>query len=220
MTEPKEGDQVYALGSMRGQPYATGIAAKLTSVTSGSLGIDTEIPDAYLGGPLLDADGRVVGVLTKSGAGGSTATPAEGATGATATLNQAVLAGAPLPLEQQDEGDPEPVAGHDPGQPGACSSCRSSDRGASRNRGHRPAGFQPEYGGRADRLTTPVTGESSDRGIGLGFTGAGVGDGWLPNRSERRLPPVESGGGGWRRVGGSRNLRVGRERHIRRLDGE
>jgi S1-C subfamily serine protease len=85
VTEPKEGDQVYALGSMRGQPYATGIAAKLTSVTSGSLGIDTEIPDSYLGGPLLDADGRVVGILTKSAAGGSTATPAAGTTRAGAT---------------------------------------------------------------------------------------------------------------------------------------
>ncbi|HEX2149487.1 MAG TPA: serine protease, partial [Actinomycetota bacterium] len=33
-SEPKEGDQVWAVGSTRGNPFATGIAAKLTSVTS------------------------------------------------------------------------------------------------------------------------------------------------------------------------------------------
>lgn len=85
VTLPKEGDEVFAVGSIRGTPYAAGIAAKVTSFTSGSVGIDAEVPDSYLGGPLLDKDGRVVGILTKSGAGGSTATPSAGTTKANAT---------------------------------------------------------------------------------------------------------------------------------------
>lgn len=85
ITLPKEGDEVFAVGSVRGTPYAAGVAAKVTSFTSGSLGIDTEVPDSYLGGPLVDKDGRVVGVLTKSGAGASTATPTAGTTKANAT---------------------------------------------------------------------------------------------------------------------------------------
>lgn len=85
VTQPKEGDEVYALGSMRGNPFAVGIAAKVTSVTSGALGIDAEVPDSYLGGPLLDADGRVVGVLTKSGTGSTAATPPAGVAKANAT---------------------------------------------------------------------------------------------------------------------------------------
>ncbi|MEX0789783.1 MAG: serine protease [Actinomycetota bacterium] len=67
---PKEGDQVWALGNTKAAPYAAGIAAKLTSVTSGAIGIDTEVPDSYLGGPIVDADGRVVGVLSKSALSG------------------------------------------------------------------------------------------------------------------------------------------------------
>lgn len=82
---PEEGDEVFVLGSLRASPYAVGISAKITSVTSGSLSIDTEVPDSYLGGPLLDADGRVVGVLTKSGAGSSTASPSAGVARADAT---------------------------------------------------------------------------------------------------------------------------------------
>lgn len=79
LVEPKEGDQVWAVGYVKGNPFAEGIAGKLTSVSSSSLGLDIAVPDSYLGGPLLDANGRVVGVLTKTGSGGSTATPAAGA---------------------------------------------------------------------------------------------------------------------------------------------
>jgi S1-C subfamily serine protease len=80
--EPKEGDPVWVLGNTKSNPYAAGIQAKLTSVTSAALGIDTEVPDAYIGGPLIDDDGRVVGVLSKSpsASGGETkasATPIE-----------------------------------------------------------------------------------------------------------------------------------------------
>ncbi|CAN5762794.1 hypothetical protein BH23ACT12_BH23ACT12_16710 [soil metagenome] len=80
--EPKEGDAVWALGNIRSNPFAAGVAAKLTSVTSGSIGIDVEVPDSYLGGPLIDADGRVIGVLTKSSVASTgdtkaTATPIE-----------------------------------------------------------------------------------------------------------------------------------------------
>jgi S1-C subfamily serine protease len=85
LVAPKEGDQVWAVGYVRGNPFAEGIAGKLTSVSSGSLGLDIEVPASYLGGPLLDADGRVVGVLTKSGSGTSTATPAAGAAKGQAT---------------------------------------------------------------------------------------------------------------------------------------
>jgi S1-C subfamily serine protease len=85
LVDPKEGDQVWAVGYVRGNPFATGIAGKLTSVSSSSLGLDIDVPDSYLGGPLLDADGRVVGVLTKSGSGSSTAAPAAGASKGKAT---------------------------------------------------------------------------------------------------------------------------------------
>ena len=85
LVEPKEGDQVWAVGYVRGNPFAEGIAGKLTSVSSSSLGLDIEVPDSDLGGPLLTADGRVVGVLTKSGSGSSTATPAANATKGQAT---------------------------------------------------------------------------------------------------------------------------------------
>ncbi len=83
VTEPKEGDQVYALGTARSNPFAVGMSGKLTGATSGSLTLDVEVPDSYLGGPLLDADGRVVGVLTKAKGGRSTATPAAGGSVAT-----------------------------------------------------------------------------------------------------------------------------------------
>jgi len=75
MEDPKEGDQVWAIGNVRDQPYAAGMAARLTTVSATSLGLDIDVPAAYIGGPLLDADGRVLGVLSSSGSGGSTATP-------------------------------------------------------------------------------------------------------------------------------------------------
>lgn len=74
--EPKEGDQVWALGNTRESPYAAGLPAKLTSVSAGSLGLDIKLPASYLGGPLIDAEGRVLGVLTSDGETGS-ATPIE-----------------------------------------------------------------------------------------------------------------------------------------------
>lgn len=77
VSEPKEGDRVFVLGNARAKPYATGVAATLTGATSGSLTLDADIPESYLGGPVLDADGRVVGVFTKASAGGGVATPIE-----------------------------------------------------------------------------------------------------------------------------------------------
>lgn len=82
--DPKEGDQVWAIGSIRGQPYAAGVAAKLTSVTPNSLGIDVQVPEGYEGGPLIDADGRVLGVLSSS-AGKATATSTPAASSGSAT---------------------------------------------------------------------------------------------------------------------------------------
>lgn len=77
VTEPEEGDQVFVLGNDRAKPYATGIAATLTGVTSGSLTLDADIPESYLGGPVLDVDGRVVGVLTNAAPEGGVAAPIE-----------------------------------------------------------------------------------------------------------------------------------------------
>jgi S1-C subfamily serine protease len=75
--ELKEGDQVWALGSARGNPYATGVAAKITSVSPSALGLDAEIAEGFIGGPLLNEDGRVVGVLTSRGGGSGSAVPIE-----------------------------------------------------------------------------------------------------------------------------------------------
>lgn len=88
--DPKEGDQVWAIGNVRNQPYAAGLSARLTSVSSSSLGIDIQVPSEYLGGPLLDADGRVLGVLT-SGPGGTAtaATPAPASGGAATPIDLA-----------------------------------------------------------------------------------------------------------------------------------
>jgi S1-C subfamily serine protease len=67
LKELKEGDPVWALGHTRGEPYATAVAAKVASVSGSSIGLDTAIEDSFAGGPLLDEDGRVVGVLTSRG---------------------------------------------------------------------------------------------------------------------------------------------------------
>lgn len=83
--ELKEGDQVWAVGSARGNPYATGVAAKITSVSPTTLGLDAEIAEGFIGGPLLNDDGRVVGVLTsKSGGRVVGATPQPGASAGSA----------------------------------------------------------------------------------------------------------------------------------------
>lgn len=67
LEEPQEGDQVWVLGSTSRSPFVSGVAAKLTTVTSGSLGLDTEIPEDFVGGPVLGADGRVLGIITSAG---------------------------------------------------------------------------------------------------------------------------------------------------------
>lgn len=117
VAKPKEGDPVWALGNTKANPYAAGIEAKLTSVTSGALGIDTEVPDSYVGGPLIDADGRVVGVLSKSAAASAgetraSATPIELACSRVLRCpsgNRSGTTASPTPGEQP-EASPAPEA--------------------------------------------------------------------------------------------------------------
>ncbi|HEX2052095.1 MAG TPA: serine protease [Actinomycetota bacterium] len=105
--EPKEGDQVWAIGTLRSQPYATGIAAKLTRVGPSSLTLDASIPDAYVGGPLVDADGRVLGVLTSSRVSGASASPAApGGEGTATTIEQVCLRVLRCPSRSRDTSTP------------------------------------------------------------------------------------------------------------------
>lgn len=67
LQEPQEGDPVWVLGSTSRSPFVSGVAAKLTTVTAGSLGLDTEIPEDFVGAPVVGADGRVLGIITSAG---------------------------------------------------------------------------------------------------------------------------------------------------------
>lgn len=116
--ELKEGDQVWAVGHSRTKPNAVGIAAKLTSVSPTLLGLDVNIPEGYAGGPLLDEDGRVLGILTSRGGTVSTATPGAQGSGTATTIEQVCLRILRCPSRVRGTGaspSPSPSASRAPG---------------------------------------------------------------------------------------------------------
>lgn len=63
----KESDLVWAIGTAPGNPGAAAIASKVTTLSADSLAFDAQVPGEFVGGPLVNAEGRVVGVITAGG---------------------------------------------------------------------------------------------------------------------------------------------------------
>jgi trypsin-like peptidase len=62
--ELKEGDTVWAFSTARGNPYATAVEAHLVAYGPSRVVIDIDPAAQFNGGPVIDAQGRVVGVLS------------------------------------------------------------------------------------------------------------------------------------------------------------
>lgn len=62
--ELKEGDTVYAFGYSRNTPYAVALEAKLVDYGPNRITIDVDPGAQFNGGPVIDAAGRVVGIMS------------------------------------------------------------------------------------------------------------------------------------------------------------
>jgi trypsin-like peptidase len=62
--ELKEGDTVWAFSTAKGNPYATALEAHLVAYGPTRVVIDIDPAAQFNGGPVIDAQGRVVGVLS------------------------------------------------------------------------------------------------------------------------------------------------------------
>ena len=93
--ELKEGDTVWVFSTARGNPYATAREAHLVDYGPTRVVIDIDPGPQFNGGPVIDAQGRVVGVLTskapittgKSAGPSDPAGPATASRGATPIKN-------------------------------------------------------------------------------------------------------------------------------------
>lgn len=62
--EPEPGDRVWVVGNSRTRPFASGVEATISSATPTSMGLEAELPVGFVGGAVLDDDGRVLGIVT------------------------------------------------------------------------------------------------------------------------------------------------------------
>jgi hypothetical protein len=60
----KPGDTVWVIGTARGSPYAKAVEARLVDYSPARVVVDVDPGAEYNGGPVIDASGRVVGVLS------------------------------------------------------------------------------------------------------------------------------------------------------------
>lgn len=84
--EVKEGDTVWAFGYQRGKPYVTALEARLVEFGPVRITIDVDPGVQFNGGPVIDATGRVLGILSSAAPRSAGKTPATPLTGGSRTV--------------------------------------------------------------------------------------------------------------------------------------